>query len=79
MKDFRGNIAVITGAGTGMGRKLALQLVSEGCNVAICGVLVDNMSETEKLCEELAPENTLVTAHECDVSEEDQAFQIQNS
>ena len=36
MKDFQGKIAVVTGAGTGMGRELALQLASEGCHVAIC-------------------------------------------
>jgi NAD(P)-dependent dehydrogenase (short-subunit alcohol dehydrogenase family) len=72
MKDFRDKIAVITGAGTGIGRELAVQLASEGCHLAICDVLVENMAETKKACEELAPGGTRITAHECDVSDEGQ-------
>jgi len=72
MKDFRGRTGVVTGAGTGMGRALAKQLASEGCSLAICDVIVENMAETKKMCEELAPPDTLVSAHECDVSDEGQ-------
>lgn len=72
MKDFRGKLAVITGAGTGMGRELARQLVSEGCHVAMCDVLVQNLAETRKACEEVASPGTRITAHECDVSSEPQ-------
>ena len=35
MENFKGKLAVITGAGTGMGYELAIQLASEGCNMAI--------------------------------------------
>ena len=72
MKDFQGKIAVITGAGTGMGRELACQLAAEGCNLAICDIIVENMTETKQLCEELALPGTCISAHECDVSIEDQ-------
>ena len=72
MKDFQGKIAIVTGGGTGMGRELAKQLASEGCNLAICDVIVENMAETKEMCEELAPPNTLISAHECDVSDEGQ-------
>jgi len=79
MKDFRGKLAVITGAGTGMGRELACQLASEGCNLAICDVIVENMAETKRTCEELAPPDTLISAHECDVSEEAQVVAFRNA
>jgi NAD(P)-dependent dehydrogenase (short-subunit alcohol dehydrogenase family) len=65
---------VVTGTGTGIGRELALQLASEGCHLAICDVLVENMAETEKACKERAPEGTRITSHECDVSDESQVI-----
>jgi NAD(P)-dependent dehydrogenase (short-subunit alcohol dehydrogenase family) len=79
MKNFKGKLAVITGAGTGMGRELALQLVSEGCSVAMCDVLMDNLAETEKMCKKAAAEGVVVSAHECDVSEEDQMIAFRDA
>ena len=72
MNNFKDKLAVVTGAGTGMGRELALQLLSEGCGVAMCDVLMDNLAETEKMCREAAADGAVVSAHECDVSEEEQ-------
>jgi NAD(P)-dependent dehydrogenase (short-subunit alcohol dehydrogenase family) len=79
MKDFRGKLAVITGAGTGMGRELARQLASEGCHLAICDVLTQNMAETRKACEEIAPPGTRITAHECDVANEAQVVAFRDA
>ncbi|MFT7091204.1 MAG: NAD(P)-dependent dehydrogenase (short-subunit alcohol dehydrogenase family) [Candidatus Azotimanducaceae bacterium] len=64
-------MAVITGGGTGMGRELAKQLIAEGCDVAICDVIDENMAETVKLCEAEAPQGIRITAHRCDVSNEE--------
>jgi len=74
MRDFAGKIAVITGSGTGMGRELARQLVSEGCHVAMCDILMDNLAETERLCQEVAASGTRITIRKCDVSEEVQVI-----
>jgi NAD(P)-dependent dehydrogenase (short-subunit alcohol dehydrogenase family) len=79
MREFRGKLAVITGAGTGMGRELACQLAREWCHVAFCDVLVENMQETLRKCEELAPSGTLVTSHECDVSDEAQVVAFRDA
>jgi NAD(P)-dependent dehydrogenase (short-subunit alcohol dehydrogenase family) len=72
MKDFGGKLAVITGGGTGMGRELALQLVAEGCNVAMCDVSEQNMAETARLCRSEAPQGTRVSSFRADVSIEEQ-------
>lgn len=74
MKDFRGKLAVVTGGGTGMGRELACQLASEGCHVAICDLFPENMAATKEACVKLAPSGTRISAHECDVSDEDQVI-----
>ena len=72
MKDFGGRLAVITGGGTGMGRALCRQLVAEGCDVATCDVLEDNLAETKRLCEQEASQGRVVSTHRCDVADEDQ-------
>ena len=64
MKDFNGKIAVITGAGTGMGRELAVQLAREGAHLALCDILLDNLTETRRLCEAAAPAGTKISTHE---------------
>ena len=61
MKDFGGKLAVITGGGTGMGRALARQLIAEGCDIATCDVLGDNLEETKQLCEKDAPQGRIIT------------------
>ena len=76
MKDFNGKLAIITGGGTGMGRELAIQLVAEGCNVAMCDVSESNMAETKKLASASAPQGTRVSAHVADVSIEAQILRF---
>lgn len=67
MKDFRDKIAVVTGGGTGMGRELVRQLASQGCHVAMCDVIEENMKETFSITSKESP-NVRVTTHVCDVS-----------
>ena len=49
MKDFRNKVAAITGAGSGMGRALALELAARGCAVAIADVGLASLNETESM------------------------------
>jgi NAD(P)-dependent dehydrogenase (short-subunit alcohol dehydrogenase family) len=72
MDNFAGQLAVVTGGGTGMGRELARQLSAEGCHVATCDMAADAMAETRALCDESSPPGTLVTTFVADVSDESQ-------
>ncbi len=54
-----------------MGRELVIQLASEGCNVAMCDMSVEEMAESRRLALEVAPSGTIVSTHVCDVSDEE--------
>ena len=49
MQSFSGKVAVITGAGSGMGRYLAVLLAKAGANVAICEINPTTLAETEAM------------------------------
>lgn len=46
MKDFRDKVAVITGAGSGIGRALAIALAEEGARLALSDVNETGLAET---------------------------------
>ena len=78
MKSFNEKLAVVTGGGSGMGRELVLQLASEGCSVATCDVDPESVAETVSRAQALAPAGVHVTAHHCDVSDEDQVLRFRD-
>lgn len=68
MKNFRDKVAAITGAGSGMGRSLALQLAAEGCDVALSDKNAAGLAETARLVRAASP-NVRVTTQELDVAD----------
>jgi NAD(P)-dependent dehydrogenase (short-subunit alcohol dehydrogenase family) len=67
-----GQLAVLTGGGTGIGRALARQLAAAGVHVAMCDVSEANMAESRDLALAGAPAGTRITTHVADVSQEAQ-------
>ncbi len=70
MKEFGNRLGVVTGAGSGMGRELAVQLAKSGCHLGLCDVSWDNLEETKALCGDAVN----VSIHACDVSDEAQVL-----
>jgi NAD(P)-dependent dehydrogenase (short-subunit alcohol dehydrogenase family) len=65
--SLAGRTAVVTGAGSGMGRGLAMLLARRGCPVAIFDIDEAGLAETERLIGSRAP----VLARRLDVSDRD--------
>jgi citronellol/citronellal dehydrogenase len=62
-----GQVAIVTGAGSGLGRASALELAACGARVVICGRRPEPLEETVTLCGDGSCE-----AEVCDIREEDQ-------
>ncbi len=79
MERFEGRIAVVTGAGTGMGRELVRQLAADGCHVAACDLAADTLEETRALAVAGAPTGTRVVTAVADVADEAQVLAFRDA
>ncbi|QXC59226.1 SDR family NAD(P)-dependent oxidoreductase [Aquihabitans sp. G128] len=66
MKDFSGKVAAITGAASGMGRSLSIELAKRGCHLAISDVDEAGLAET---VERAAKHGVTVTSQRLDVAD----------
>ncbi|GAB3476516.1 SDR family NAD(P)-dependent oxidoreductase [Amycolatopsis cihanbeyliensis] len=66
MKDFGGKVAVITGAGSGIGRALALDLAARGARLAVSDVDSVRIADTAAHCEKIGAE---VRSYRLDVAD----------
>jgi len=66
MRELRGRVAVVTGAASGIGRALALELSREGAALALSDVNEAGLAETRRLAEALGAK---VTSERLDVAD----------
>lgn len=66
MKSFRDRVAVITGAGSGIGRALAIELGAAGCKLAISDI---NEAAVKQVAKELKANGREVIADRLDVAD----------
>ena len=66
MQDLNGRVAVVTGAGSGIGREIALELARRGSHVAGVDVRPEGVEETARLVRALGRN---ASAHVVDVSD----------
>jgi len=72
MKSFSGAVAAITGAGSGIGQALAINLAKQGCHLALSDVNESALEHTRALLE---PYPVTLTMHTVDVSERTAVFE----
>jgi len=71
MKDFKNKVAAITGAASGMGRTLALELARRGCHLSLSDVNEKGLSETAAMAGKLGVK---VTTAKVNVADRDAMF-----
>jgi short-subunit dehydrogenase len=71
MKTFADRVAVITGAASGIGRALAVNLAAKGCHLAISDLNQESLQETANLT---GNQGVKVTTHLVDVANRDQVY-----
>lgn len=71
--DFKGKTALVTGAGVGIGRAVAIKLARCGASVVLTDINADTLAKTEKEIKEITDN---VLAYECDASDEKRVYEI---
>lgn len=73
--NFKGKVALVTGASSGIGRAAALAFAREGANVVIADILTEGASQTARMVEDFGRKALFI---QCDVSREDEVRNVMN-
>jgi NAD(P)-dependent dehydrogenase (short-subunit alcohol dehydrogenase family) len=69
----QGKVALVTGAGQGIGAAIAESLAKSGASVALLDLSVDHLTKTREACER---HGVKVQAYACDVTDEDRVKEV---
>lgn len=73
MRGLQGKVAVVTGAGSGIGRALAINLAREGCSIALADVNEVGLSETVNLIDN---DSIQAKVYRVDVSDRERVYRF---
>ena len=71
MRELRGAVAAVTGAASGIGRGLAINLAKEGCGLALADIDGDGLDQTAEMVQN---NGNKVTTHVLDVADRQQVY-----
>ncbi len=71
MRELKNAVAAVTGAASGIGRGLAINLAKEGCGLALADIDQDGLNQTAKMAK--ANDNK-ITTHVLDVADREQVY-----
>ena len=73
MKNFQNKVALITGAGSGIGRALAEELSDQGCSLVLVDWNNESLQETKEI---VRKKNISVSTHAFDISDRDKIKEL---
>jgi butyryl-CoA dehydrogenase len=74
VRSFRGRVAALTGAASGIGQALARELASRGTDLALADIDETRLSTTVRLCEDAARPGVKITPDLVDVANRDEVY-----
>lgn len=79
MQSLKGKVAIVTGAGRGIGRAVAVALAKEGVNVGLIGLTLSNLEKVQQEVQALGVKASIAAADVKDLNSVTQAVdQIRN-
>lgn len=73
MKNFANKVALITGAGSGIGRALAINLADQGCSLALVDWNEESLEETKQI---VRKKNISVSTHAFDIRDKEKIKEL---
>eukprot|EP01102_Stenamoeba_stenopodia_P003263 TRINITY_DN13203_c0_g1_i1.p1 TRINITY_DN13203_c0_g1~~TRINITY_DN13203_c0_g1_i1.p1 ORF type:complete len:287 (-),score=65.75 TRINITY_DN13203_c0_g1_i1:93-953(-) len=76
MKELKGKLVLITGAGSGIGRLMAVEFAAEGSNLLLWDIQYNLLEETQKiiLADSRVDKSIKIELKHCDLSKKDQIY-----